>query len=309
MPSLEWIKLTCDLPDKWQTQRLRRLTKLRTTDEVVGKLFRVWRHFENQSRGGFIPHIDAVDLDTLVGKKGFAEAMSQVGWLYIEADGLRIPNFSEYMGGASRDRDAAAERMRRSRNNAGILPEREQNNTETQPEHSQNKTVTETEQEPNKSATETEQARNENVTVTPPKKEKEKEKEESLCGDTPPGEKTTSDTTKTPPAKKAAKSSDKPREPNPLFDAIAEVTGLDPATAGGLIGSVAASLSKAEKPYGPADIREFARRFHEFCPHAAKDTPPRLRPTAKEIERYIGLIRAGPPAATPTTRAPTIAYD
>jgi DNA-binding transcriptional ArsR family regulator len=132
---------------------------------------------------------------------------------------------------------------------------------------------------------------------------------DSLCGETPPGEKTTSETTKTPPAKKAAKSSDKPREPNPLFDAIAEVTGLDPATAGALIGSVAASLSKAEKPYGPADVREFARRFHELCPHAAKDTPPRLRPTAKEIERYIGLIRASPPPVAPTTRDPRVIYD
>lgn len=87
----------------------------------------------------------------------------------------------------------------------------------------------------------------------------------------------------------------KPRERNPLFDAVAEVCGLDPATAGGLIASVAKVLAGADPPYTPAEVRQFAERFHEFCSWAARDSPPRLRPTPKEVERYIGGIRAKPP--------------
>lgn len=174
MPSLEWIKITCDLPDKWQTQTMRRILKLRTTDEVVGKLFRVWRHFENQSKNGFIPRLDADDLDSMIGKNGFAKAMAEVGWLQIDTDGLRLPNFSEYMGGASRERDAAAERQRRARNGGVTEP--------AQPaEHDRNKSViqpvTAPEQERDTTVTESQTDRDQIVTVTPPKKEKEKEKE------------------------------------------------------------------------------------------------------------------------------------
>lgn len=100
-------------------------------------------------------------------------------------------------------------------------------------------------------------------------------------------------------AKKPTKEKPPPktRERNPLFDAIAEVSGLDPTTAGGLIGKVAATLAEAEPPFGPDDVRLFARRFWELLPYAARDKRP--RPTPNEIEKYIGLIRAQPPAPAP----------
>lgn len=94
-----------------------------------------------------------------------------------------------------------------------------------------------------------------------------------------------------------------PRERNPLFDAVAEVCGLDPKTAGGLLGGVAATLAGADPPYSPDEVRRFGERFHEFCGWASRDSPPRLRPTPKEVERYIGGVRAKPPAtrlAAPT---------
>lgn len=86
-----------------------------------------------------------------------------------------------------------------------------------------------------------------------------------------------------------------PRPRNPLFDAVAEVCGMDPVTAGGLIGSVAAALSRAHPPYTPEDVREFGRRFHELLPLAAKDGRP--RPYPKELQNHIGSVRlpASPP--------------
>jgi hypothetical protein len=125
----------------------------------------------------------------------------------------------------------------------------------------------------------------------------------SLCGEPPPGEKPEPKSDK-PATKKPA--GVRPR--NPLFDAIAETTGLDPATAGPLLGSVTATLAAAEPPYTPEDVRAFLGRFHELCPHAAKDKPPRLRPTPKEVERYIGLIRSQPPPVA-NSRPANVPFD
>lgn len=91
-----------------------------------------------------------------------------------------------------------------------------------------------------------------------------------------------------------------------LFDAVAEVTGSDPAVTGSHVGKVKALLLKAGPPYTPAEVREFGRRFHELCPWAGKDA--RTRPTLGEVEKFIGRLRAPagpappPPRAGPTTR-------
>lgn len=109
------------------------------------------------------------------------------------------------------------------------------------------------------------------------KQEQEQEQEQEKNqreGDTP-----------SPPSDVAKAS--RPR--NERFDAIAEITGLDPATAGDSIGRVAASLAKADPPYTPDEIREFGRRFRELCPWAKGPAPaPGL------IKQNIGLIRSVP---------------
>lgn len=98
------------------------------------------------------------------------------------------------------------------------------------------------------------------------------------------------------PAKAVEQKPPKSRERNPLFDAVADVCGVDPSTAGGLIGGVVKALAAADPPYTADDVRQFGERLYEFCSWAARDSPPRLRPTPKEVERYIGGIRAKAPA-------------
>jgi len=112
---LEWIKITCDLPFKWQVLSIRRVLKLRTVDEVIGKLFRLWSHFENQSQSGRIKNIVPEDIDMICGKKGFAAAVAAVNWLVFDESGATIPAYDEYMGAAARRRDAENERKRNSR--------------------------------------------------------------------------------------------------------------------------------------------------------------------------------------------------
>lgn len=79
-----------------------------------------------------------------------------------------------------------------------------------------------------------------------------------------------------------------PRPPNPLFDAVAEVTRSDPVVTGAHVGKITTLLSRADPPYTPDEVREFGRRFHEFCPWARKDGS---HPTLGTIEKYIGALR------------------
>lgn len=102
-----------------------------------------------------------------------------------------------------------------------------------------------------------------------------------------PAQKTAEELPSEVPAAKPAKVR-APREPNPLFDAVAEITGADPKASGRFIGVVQAALAKAEPPYTPDDVREFGRQFAVLCPWSEG-----RRPTPGEVEKYIGLLRSG----------------
>lgn len=84
-----------------------------------------------------------------------------------------------------------------------------------------------------------------------------------------------------------------------MFEAIAEVTGIDRKSSAGHIAKVRHALARAEPPYTPDEVREFGRRLWQFCPWARESQ--RQRPTLGEVEKYIGLLRsaeAPKPAAT-----------
>lgn len=86
----------------------------------------------------------------------------------------------------------------------------------------------------------------------------------------------------------------KPREPNPLFDAIAEVTASDPKASGSHIAKVAKSLREAEPPYTPDEVRRWASQ--------AKPWGGERFPSLPQIEKEIGRIRAGPSPTSRTAR-------
>lgn len=83
-----------------------------------------------------------------------------------------------------------------------------------------------------------------------------------------------------------------PRPRDELFDAVAEVSGRDPGSAGALIGTAVKRLRSAKPPFTPEEVREFGRRFWELCPWAVEDN--RVRPTPTEIPSHIGQLRARP---------------
>lgn len=73
-----------------------------------------------------------------------------------------------------------------------------------------------------------------------------------------------------------------PRPRDLLFDAIAEVTHTDPATAGPSIAKVKVTLEKATPPYTPDEVFKFGSSWPEW-----KDKPP----TLWQLKEQIGAVR------------------
>lgn len=102
---------------------------------------------------------------------------------------------------------------------------------------------------------------------------------------------------------------EKPQRPRDLlFDAIAEVTGADPATAGPRIATVKKALLEADPPYTPDEVRNFGREFPTLCHWAAENG--RQRPELFELRNHIGKIRNPPQiAVNAICRPPPKTFD
>jgi hypothetical protein len=81
---LAWIKFDLATIDKPEVLEMADLLGT-SSDDVVGKLLRVWGWFDQQSRDGNAGSVTGNVLkrfiDRLVGSQGFASCMEKVGWL------------------------------------------------------------------------------------------------------------------------------------------------------------------------------------------------------------------------------------
>jgi hypothetical protein len=252
----EWIKLRTDLQGDPAVIRLSTILKL-DAYAIVGRLAAVWVWADTHAnRHGVVTLVSRSCLDSVTACAGFGEAMESVGWL------KSLPNEGDGIAFPHFDRhmgEGAKQRAMASKRkkNQRMRESRERHDDVTQKSRSKrDKTVTR------------EEKRREDT--------KERAKRPLAAAAEPP------------PESKPARARD------PLFDAIAEVAGVDPATGGNgsNIGKVAAGLRRAEPAYTPEEVREFGQRFGEFCSWGPRDG--RMRPTVNEIEKYIGGVRAGP---------------
>ena len=109
-----WIKIEVSTPDKPEICAI--ATKLRIDpDAVVGKLVRLWSWAELSGIQPNDLNVTKEFLDKVCGRKGFAEALVQAGWL-LESDGkLAFPNFDRHNGNASKVRGLTARRVEQHR--------------------------------------------------------------------------------------------------------------------------------------------------------------------------------------------------
>lgn len=114
----EWLKMECATPDKPEVLALTVRMGWDDPDLTVGKLFRLWRWFDQQTTDGNARGVTPALLDRQVGVTGFIQAVSAVGWLTIEADGITLINFDRHNGKTAKERALTAKRVAAHKANA-----------------------------------------------------------------------------------------------------------------------------------------------------------------------------------------------
>lgn len=110
----DWIKFEKATLDKPEIFELAGILGI-DPDAVIGKLLRVWDWFDDQSVDGYAPVALSAQLNRNTGVTGFVEAMQQVGWIEIENNRLKVPNFNRHNGQSAKNRALSAKRMAKSR--------------------------------------------------------------------------------------------------------------------------------------------------------------------------------------------------
>jgi hypothetical protein len=113
----DWLKMDCSTPDKPEVLAITARMGWDDPDTTVGKLFRVWRWFDQQTTNGNARGVTSALLDRIVGVTGFAHAMQAEGWLIVSEGGLELPNFEKHNGATAKARAQTAKRVAKTRSN------------------------------------------------------------------------------------------------------------------------------------------------------------------------------------------------
>lgn len=74
------------------------------SDEVIGKLLRVWDWFDTYTTDGKTPRLMLKRLEQVLGCTQFLKAMQEVGWLKIGSATVELPNFDRHNGQTAKAR-------------------------------------------------------------------------------------------------------------------------------------------------------------------------------------------------------------
>lgn len=114
----EWLKLEACTPEKSEVLAITARMGWDDADLTVGKLFRIWRWFDQQTTDGNAFGVTTALLDRIVGVTGFCEAVHSVGWLSITETGISLPNFERHNGNTAKSRALTAKRVANHKANA-----------------------------------------------------------------------------------------------------------------------------------------------------------------------------------------------
>lgn len=111
----EWIKIEINTPDKPEVFAITSKMGWTDCDITVGKLFRLWRWFDQHTHDGNAPSVTEIQLDVICGAKGFSRALVEVGWLKLTSKAAILPNFNLHNGKTAKQRALANRRVTRHR--------------------------------------------------------------------------------------------------------------------------------------------------------------------------------------------------
>lgn len=114
----DWIKMECETPDKPEVLSLTALMGWDDPDLTVGKLFRLWRWFDQHTCEGNAPGVTPALLDRVLGVTGFVTKVAEVGWLAIDSTGIRLTNFDRHNGTTAKTRALTAKRVSKHKGNS-----------------------------------------------------------------------------------------------------------------------------------------------------------------------------------------------
>lgn len=114
----EWLKMEACTPEKSEVLAITDRMGWEDADLTVGKLFRVWRWFDQQTTDGNAAGVTTALLDRIVGVTGFCDAMRSVGWLCVHEGGVSLPNFDRHNGTTAKSRAQTAKRVAKHKANA-----------------------------------------------------------------------------------------------------------------------------------------------------------------------------------------------
>lgn len=107
----DWLKMEVSTPEKPEVLAITVKMGWDDPDLTVGKLFRLWRWFDQHTVEGNAASVTSALLDRIVGVTGFSNAVASVGWLIVTDDGITLPNFDRHNGATAKSRGLTAKRV------------------------------------------------------------------------------------------------------------------------------------------------------------------------------------------------------
>lgn len=113
-----WLKMECATPDKPEVLAITAALGWDDPDLTVGKLFKLWRWFDQHTTDGNAARVTPALLDRVVGVSGFVQAVANERWLVISEDGISLSNFDRHNGETAKQRAQTAKRVAEHKANA-----------------------------------------------------------------------------------------------------------------------------------------------------------------------------------------------
>jgi len=110
----DWIKVRSNL---WDDPRVSRLCDLTNQAEstIIGGLYWLWATADQHTEDGFMPGLTLRQIDRKTAIDGFGRALSEIGWLIENPEGVTIVRFEEHNGTSAKRRCVEAQRKANGR--------------------------------------------------------------------------------------------------------------------------------------------------------------------------------------------------
>jgi len=119
----DWVKIEKTTARKPEVLRIANLLGVHP-DHAFGLCIRFWVWVDDHMKTCNAPSVTASDVDVILERPGFSDALLSVGWLRVRDGSLEVPNFDRHLSQKAKDSALSAARVKKHRagNNARASP-------------------------------------------------------------------------------------------------------------------------------------------------------------------------------------------